>query len=654
MGSDKDAVESLEQLRIDSEPQPSPPSPSGSDMEELLGSWPRRLLHVESMHSYPWQPGNIYGGVKEPTYNAISYTWGRWALRENDRPEVTALPVHGTPWNIPRVDPQHFCVSDFHNAVNECAKTLTAVIENNRTVRIEYATVDFIWLDVACIDQRFNRDSMLEIGRQAEIFRNAQSVYIWLNRLVSDDLDELSGAVRDLSETAFFTIPDIIDGEKVYVSEVEGDFRPEWLDEGFHDLRSLHQDPWFTSLWTLQEAFLRKDARFLSKEGNYCTYPWALEYLSEVPEAGEDRRIFDLQEVLDACRNVRVSVQANLEAKALDNNEEPSAFTPDPKVLEFFESSGLNALSRNAPMELYAAAVNRKPSKTLDSIYGIMQVFEFRLGESNPRAERDAVFTLADLEDELGQALMQLSPVLSQSFRHVAWPRDRGRNWRVSRHSTVPGQAFTSEMPWKPFEYIGDCKLSVHQLGDVLWGQFAGKLCAFSTLFYAWTYSNDSDMGLGPTWMEGESDMCIVLDVAPDLFPDFENSDYAARRGPAQYTLARTLKHEFGDKVQVLHLGCYEPAAEKRCHFGLLLLSETGSEPHWRRLGICTWEVSAGGPDPAIRSRPKAEWCPGWRPVYLDPLITLCGEEEYDELRTHWQNLNLQSTVWKEGSGIFG
>ncbi len=623
------------------------------DLEELIGPWPRRLLHIQSMRSYAWQPGNIYGGVKEPKYNAISYTWGRWALKENEKPDVTALQVYGTPWNIPRVNPQHFTMSDFHNILKNTAKTLEVVIDKRKTVTIESQSVDFIWVDVACIDQRFNRESMLEIGRQAEIFRNALRVYIWLSRTSSDQLDDFSCEVRDLSETAFRTLPEKLQGRTVYAAEAEGDFRPEWLDDGFRTLQSLHEDPWFTSLWTLQEAFLRKDACFLSKEGDFCSYLWELEYLEWAPEAGEDRRIFSLQEILDACGNVRVSIETNTMAKLFD---EEARYPLDPKILEFFDSSGLNALSRNNPMELYAAAANRKPSRTLDSIYGIMQVSEFRLGESNQHAEGGVQYTLADLEDELGLALMKLSPVLSQSFRHAAWPREHGKNWRVSRQSTVPGRAFTDYMPWMPHVYTSDCRLDVQRRDSLLCGHFEGKLCAFSTLFNAWTYSNDVDTDSVPMWVDGESDMCIVLDIAPDLFPDLETpGDYNIRRGPMQYRFARMLKTEFRERVQVLHLGYYEPEVEQRRHFGLILLSHREeTEPYWRRLGVCTWDISVQGPDPAIRSEPKIEWKPGWRSVYLERRPVLYEEEDYDELRSHWEDLAIQSGAWRQCSGSFG
>lgn len=59
------------------------------------GPWPRRLFHVPTMTSLKWQPGNVYGCQKEPSYHALSYTWGRWHLQKpQDLPDVHALTVH--------------------------------------------------------------------------------------------------------------------------------------------------------------------------------------------------------------------------------------------------------------------------------------------------------------------------------------------------------------------------------------------------------------------------------------------------------------------------------------------------------------------------------------------------------------------------------
>ncbi|KAI1748911.1 heterokaryon incompatibility protein-domain-containing protein [Xylaria castorea] len=628
---------------------------SCSAIEASLGSWPRRLLHIKTMNSYPWQPGNIYGVVKEPKYNAVSYTWGRWQLKDNEQPEVTALEVHGTPWAIPRVDPQHFSADNFRHVLNIAAGIPDVAIDKNRTTAMNIVPVDFIWLDVACIDQRFNRESMLEIGRQAEIFRNASFVYIWLSRTSADSLDDAAFDIRDLRETAARNIPERRDGLPISVAELENDFDRDWLDYGLRSLQSFHGDPWFTSLWTLQEAFLCKDACFLSKEGSLAWYLWPLDSVELRSELEGDQRIFCLNELLRATANVREYIEAKTYTTIFE--DQPKVL-PDPHTLDFFNVTGLNALSRDNPMELYAAAISRKPSRELDSVYGIMQVFRFRLGESNPHSKPGTVYGLVDLEDELGLALMNLSPVLSQSFRHTTWPRDLGRNWRVTKQSTVPGQGFTDNMPWTPQAYTSNCKLGVQRVNSVLLGHFQGSVCSFSVLEAAWNRFNDSDTYTTPRWMNGESDMCTILDIAPDLFPDLEDlNGYNLQRGPGQYTTARTLRSQFkASDAQVLHLGYYEPEAHKRTHFGLVLLRTSATFGlYWRRLGVCTWDVGTQRPDPIVA--PDEEVISDkWRPIYLQhhPLITEEEEEEVEQIKLYWDDLSLHSTSWQLASGTFG
>jgi hypothetical protein len=109
-----------------------------------LGNWPQRLLHVFSMTSYEWQPGNICGGCKEPKYRAISYTWGRWELKAGKKPKVKqVLEVKGVPWTIPRIDPGHLTMKTFENVIKP-TRTSTVPI---------WPSVDFLWLDLTCIDQ---------------------------------------------------------------------------------------------------------------------------------------------------------------------------------------------------------------------------------------------------------------------------------------------------------------------------------------------------------------------------------------------------------------------------------------------------------------------------------------------------------------------
>src|SRR6516162_6076317 len=75
-----------------------------------FGRWPRRLLHVKTMTSYCWKEGNVYGGVREPRYHAITYTWGRFAYRDSEKKEAgyseaTYLSVGGITWqdDMPRM-----------------------------------------------------------------------------------------------------------------------------------------------------------------------------------------------------------------------------------------------------------------------------------------------------------------------------------------------------------------------------------------------------------------------------------------------------------------------------------------------------------------------------------------------------------------------
>jgi hypothetical protein len=47
----------------------------------------------------------------------------------------------------------------------------------------------FLWLDVACIDQNNGPQKDIEIGRQAKIFQGAQHVFVWLTKLTQADLE---------------------------------------------------------------------------------------------------------------------------------------------------------------------------------------------------------------------------------------------------------------------------------------------------------------------------------------------------------------------------------------------------------------------------------------------------------------------------------
>jgi hypothetical protein len=127
--------------------------------------WPQRLLHVASMTSYEIVEGNNYNGIKEPLYNIVSYTWGRFRSTELDAPTLSAK----VPWKIPPVDStRHFSAGRINNLVTTLA-TFSNQARENEGEKDTGSDAKHVWIDVACIDQGSSPSSqasrMKEIGR---------------------------------------------------------------------------------------------------------------------------------------------------------------------------------------------------------------------------------------------------------------------------------------------------------------------------------------------------------------------------------------------------------------------------------------------------------------------------------------------------------
>ena len=121
--------------------------------------------------------------------------------------------------------------------------------------------VDFIWLDLACIDQRRNLSADLEVGRQAGIFRKAAGVVVWLSQSGKDENSFC--LLRD-----FFKVLAGFENDRQKSLKVISDCSQ--LELFVTRLRKLLVDPWFSSLWTLQEAYLSTTAFCsLRRQKNY-------------------------------------------------------------------------------------------------------------------------------------------------------------------------------------------------------------------------------------------------------------------------------------------------------------------------------------------------------------------------------------------------
>lgn len=241
---------------------------------------PRRLLHVPSMTSLERTSEGFYGNLHEPTYNAISYTWGRFATTHG-----SAVEVNGITWSVPRIKPNHFSAESFHQILRRAA-----------------GTNGLVWVDIACIDQENIDVKMEEIGKQADIFSQASQVYIWLS---SQDATEASASLQALSDLAKKV-------EQIEIGECSFEFKdvnflqqiiPACLKLLGH-LASLFSDPWFSSLWTLQEACLCDEAHFLSKYAQVLM-------IEGLPPRKE--KVVALDDATTACQEIKMALSAYAE-----------------------------------------------------------------------------------------------------------------------------------------------------------------------------------------------------------------------------------------------------------------------------------------------------------------------------------------------------
>lgn len=173
-----------------------------------------------------------------PEYLAVSHTWGRWRL-----PNAPWIRFDGVPWKVPQNS--RFKVEN-----------LPEILQN-----LPY---DYVWIDLFTIPQEESSTELIglqkaEIGRQATIFQHASTTVAWLN-----DITSWSGtqAVVQWLCVAFLRISGelSVNGFTEWDANWTASF-PNSFTELYHEPEpfNLQVNPWFTSLWTLQEVCLRPD-----------------------------------------------------------------------------------------------------------------------------------------------------------------------------------------------------------------------------------------------------------------------------------------------------------------------------------------------------------------------------------------------------------
>jgi hypothetical protein len=390
--------------------------------------------------------------------------------------------------------------------------------------------VEFVWLDIACIDQRnSNPRSAAEVGRQAEIFKGANVVYAWLSTLGSADLCMSLDSLERSTDT-------------IGSEGTDAEALKDALADASIILCRLFSDPWFSSLWTLQEAFLRDTTVILSMEGNAILLPGT--------RLGHQTLIID---IIGYCEPVLFRRTRTKHLSQLYD-----------KVVQQITISGLSALASTNALAAYIATSHRKCTKDEDRIYGIQQVFGFRVGASSQSCQVNPgnYFTHVPLEIQLGEQLLARRPVLSQM--HVfTQPAPLGTAWMVSLSSKVPNSldgTVVLESPDEADAQEGEwpkCRLSVRKVAGANWGYFEGLFSPFSHIERSCLHL-EGNVLLGVR-LSTESYLTLSLDSSMELASCPEPQPFDHRpifRESDQHALALLLVQSFSEgELFVLLLG---------------------------------------------------------------------------------------------------
>lgn len=520
-------------------------------------TWPQRLLHVREMKSYErvecgrsdGKPVFRYGNVTAPPYNVLSYTWGRWAGTG------TALKVENVSWSIPSIDKKHFSIEQF-----------------TKTLKIVGEKVQFVWVDIACIDQEDKMAKAAEIGKQAAIFHRAQSAFVWFNTLSAEKLLAL---LADIAESA-----------KI-IAEKTHNGKGRWLKAKSQSLQELFQDPWFSSLWTLQECYLRPDAIILSLSAEKV----------KVSGLIGNSIYLNLQQLIDTCLSVCYPPDGSLAV-----------------VSDFMHSQikrvGFSEIKASNSMVLLSIASRRQTMETKDRIYAIMQIYGLRLGDSaTPPLPSD----LGSLEEQLCAALNQRSPVLAQLF--------------VSKDSAPPGRAWQLRLGLaKPFHYykggivlgLDTCPIIPRDFFNVveIEEERRGKIFLSSGRAhysgYAWDFENliniwevtqppprNTDLQIQFRAPDMNSVSCsIYLDICMYTVDinDMVHGDQTLYLNKP-LLLGKILVARYKSRLKILILGKIRPtgsnwikdsnSGNSDAFCGIIVIEEESNT--WRRIGFCTW-----------------------------------------------------------------
>jgi hypothetical protein len=305
------------------------------------------------------------------------------------------------------VKPEHFTVDEFRKVVQS----------------IQAQGLDWAWIDIACINQEDRAEKMDEIGKQASIFKGAESVFVWLCSSSKDVLKE----AFDVLWTKSHLLEPTLNKEETWVPEDGFEENLKMVDAAINTIIS---DPWFTSLWTLQESTLCRKALILSKEGESIPYPESAMHVWLPILVNCFSNVYrDLTKLTTNELGKRTDKLRSARGLGTDRYEQAQ------KLIDIIDRTGFNHLHSENPNVSYSAAQYRQTKHPLDRIYGIMQVYNIRVGEA--LRPHDPAPSLELLMDEFAYAINERSPLIGQCFSHLQRP-ETGKSWRITQFCKVP------------------------------------------------------------------------------------------------------------------------------------------------------------------------------------------------------------------------
>lgn len=575
--------------------------------------WPRRLLNVPSMISKSrLLDSTMYDDVQSPSYNILSYTWGRYAI-----PAGPALNVSNVSWQIPPIDGEiHFTVAQFAHIVGCVADpSFVGKAENEsgdpvqtnhpRGAANDLGDTCHLWLDVACIDQGSTNESqtlrMEEIGKQIMIFGRAETAYVWLSHHKADELASILselGTVALKFETIF--IP-----TDIACHPTDGTWE-QWLEQATSSFERLLADPWFTSLWTFQEAFLRQDAILLSLEAQPIAIEPQLRTLLGEKVKQRDlivgREDYDLYSKAIHGRYWTVATLAAIFSwvhstvlfvlRASNVGRETVVGIRLRNLLDLLTQSGIVHLASTNPFALYHATKFRKTSRREDRVFGCMQIFNVRIGYPSTLFRSDATYN--ELNGELALWLINRHGPNSQMFVHTK-PTELGKRWRFTLDCVVTDD-FMPQM-FRSYEmYLGFWVARSRS-----WGlRFNGIAYDFEALAVRWSTPSKCK----PCQSEIELSLCldrpsigalevIALDEC-DLLGDVpaELRSLWLDKNERNLLVDWIKQHVHNRSVKVLLLGHFIAGTGPNYYcMGIIVLRQNHNEHGqlWTRIGLCLW-----------------------------------------------------------------